>query len=93
MVVVVTDACAVVCVGCEYAERVQGCDGDGNAGVGHGGCVVAVSAGELIIQKSHVHTRLGSDHHQLIMPPISKDCSNNFLGRSFIYSMRMEHIE
>ena len=30
----ITGACAVVCVGCEYAE----CDGDGNAGVGDG-CV------------------------------------------------------
>ena len=28
-----------------YAERVQGCDGDGNAGVVAGGGVVAVSAG------------------------------------------------
>ena len=35
---------------------------------------------------------LGIDHHQLIMPPISKDCSNTFLERSFIYVcyMRME---
>ena len=32
---------------------------------------------ELINKKeSHVNTRLGTDHHQLIMPPISKDCSN-----------------
>ena len=28
-----------------YAERVRGCDGDGNAGVGAGGCVFAVNAG------------------------------------------------
>ena len=35
---------------------------------------------ELINKKeSHVNTRLGTDHHQLIMPPISKDCSNNFV--------------
>ena len=41
---------------------------------------------ELINKKeSHVNTRLGTDHHQLIMPPISKDCSNTFLERSFIY--------
>ena len=33
----------------------------------------------------HVNARLGTDHHQLIMPPISKDCSNTFLERSFIY--------
>ena len=42
---------------------------------------------ELINKKeSHVNTRLGTDHHQLIMPPISKDCSNTFLERSFIYA-------
>ena len=42
---------------------------------------------ELINTKeSHVNTRLGTDHHQLIMPPISKDCSNTFLERSFIYA-------
>ena len=27
-------ACTVVCVACGYAERVWGCEGDGNAGVG-----------------------------------------------------------
>ena len=37
--------CAVFCVGCEYAERVRGCEDDGNAGVGYGRDVVAVSAG------------------------------------------------
>ena len=26
------------------------------------------------IKESHVNTSLGTDHHQLIMPPISKDC-------------------
>ena len=42
---------------------------------------------ELINKKErHVITRLGTDHHQLIMPPISKDCSNTFLERSFIYT-------
>ena len=46
---------------------------------------------ELISRKeSYVNTRLGSDHHQLIIPPISKDCSNTFLGRSFIYAALCE---
>ena len=46
---------------------------------------------ELIHKKeSHVNTRLGTDHHQLIMPPISKDCSNTFLERSFIYAAPCE---
>ena len=31
---------------------------------------------ELVNKKeSHVNTRLGTDHPQLIMPPFSKDCS------------------
>ena len=35
---------------------------------------------ELISRKeSSVHARLGADHHELIMPPISKDGSNTFL--------------
>ena len=47
--------------------------------------------GELIGRKeSSVNTRLGADHHQLIMPPISKDCSNTFLQRSFIYAAPCE---
>ena len=33
------------CVACVYTERVRGCDGDGNAGVGAEGGMVAVSAG------------------------------------------------
>ena len=41
-------------------------------------------------KESHVNTRLGTDHHQLIMPAISKDCSNTFLGRSFIYAAPCE---
>ena len=46
---------------------------------------------ELINKKeSHVNTRLGTDHHQLIIPPISKDCSNTFLARSFIYAAPFE---
>ena len=37
-----------------------------------------------------MNTRLGTDHHQLIMLPISKDCSNTFLERSFIYAAPCE---
>ena len=36
-------------------------------------------------KESHVNTCLGTDH-QLIMPPISKDCPNTFLERSFIHA-------
>ena len=36
------DTCTVDCVTCEYPEKVRGCDGDCNAGVGAGGDVVAV---------------------------------------------------
>ena len=44
---------------------------------------------ELISRReSYVNTRLGSD--QLIMPPISKDCSNTFLEPSFIYAAPCE---
>ena len=33
---------------------------------------------ELIVGKeSSINTRLGADHHQLVMLPISKDCLNN----------------
>ena len=32
-----------VCVACVFAARLLGCEGDGNAGVGYGGDVVAVS--------------------------------------------------
>ena len=46
---------------------------------------------ELISRReSSVNTRLGADHHQLIMPPISKHCSNTFLERSFIYAAPCE---
>ena len=46
---------------------------------------------ELISRReSSVNTRLGSDQHQLIMPRISKDCSNTFLDRSFIYAAPCE---
>ena len=41
---------------------------------------------DLISRKeSNVNTRFGSDHHQLIISTIGKDCSNTFLERSFIY--------
>ena len=46
---------------------------------------------ELINKKeSHVNTRLETDHHQLIMPPISKDCSNTFRESSFIHAAPCE---
>ena len=46
---------------------------------------------ELINNKeSHVITRFETDHNQFIMPPISKDCSNTFLERSFIYATPYE---
>ena len=46
---------------------------------------------ELISRReSSVNTRLGSDQHQLIMPPISKDYSKTFLERSFIYAAPCE---
>ena len=42
---------------------------------------------ELISRrKSYVNTRLGADHHQLIIAPINQDCSNTFLERSFIHA-------
>ena len=40
---------------------------------------------ELINKKeSHVNTRLGTDHHQLIMPLISKDCLLSLSVHSFM---------
>ena len=39
------DAYTVVCVGCEHVERVREGEGDSKAGVGDGGCVIAVNAG------------------------------------------------
>ena len=52
---------------------------------------ICSSVCELISRReSSVNTRLGSDQHQLIMPPISKDCSNTFLERSFIYAAPCE---
>ena len=43
-VVAVTVMRVLFFVGCEYAERVQGSEGDGNTGMGDGGGVVALSA-------------------------------------------------
>ena len=37
-----------------------------------------------------LYIQYNTDHHQLIMPPISKDCSNTFLERSFIYAAPCE---
>ena len=49
---------------------------------------------KLITRKeSFVNTRLVTDQHQLIMPPISKDRSNTFLGSSFIYAAPCEWTE
>ena len=46
---------------------------------------------EMINKKeSHVNTRLGTDHHQLIIPPTSKDCFNTFLERSVIHAAPWE---
>ena len=46
---------------------------------------------ELISRRDRsVNTWLGADHQLLIMPPISKDCSNTFLERSFIYAAPCE---
>ena len=46
---------------------------------------------ELISRReNYVNTRLGADHHQLVMPPISKDCTDTFLERSFIYAAPYE---
>ena len=54
-------------------------------------CIIVCYLCELISRReSSVNTRLGSDQHQLIMPPISKDCSNTFLDRSFIYAAPCE---
>ena len=40
---------------------------------------------ELINKKeAHVNTRLGTDHHQLIMPPISKDLTLFLSVHSFM---------
>ena len=46
---------------------------------------------ELISRReSSVNMRLGADYRELIMPPISKDCSNTFLERSFIFAAPCE---
>ena len=43
--------------------------------------------------ESSVNTRLGADHHQFIIPLISKDCSDTFLERSFMYAASCECIK
>ena len=44
---------------------------------------------EFINKKErHVNTRLGTEHHHLIMPPISKDCFNTFLN---VHSFMLLH--
>ena len=43
----------------------------------------------IIRRESSVNTWLGADHHQLIMPSISKN-SKTFLVRSFIYAAPYE---
>ena len=46
---------------------------------------------ELINKKqSHVNSRFGTDHHQLIVPQISKICSNTFPEHLFIYAAPCE---
>ena len=46
---------------------------------------------ELISRReSSVNTQLRANPRQLIMPPISKDCPNPFLERSFIYAAPSE---
>ena len=41
-------------------------------------------------KESSVNTRLGTEKHQLMMPPIRKDCFNIFLRRSFIHAAPCE---
>ena len=53
--------------------------------LGFGICINYISRKE-----GNVNTRLGTEHHQFIMPPIRKDCSNTFLKRSFIYAAPCE---
>ena len=46
---------------------------------------------ELISRRENsVNMGWGADNHELIMPPISKDCSNTFLECSFIYATPCE---
>ena len=42
---------------------------------------------ELISRRESSINTFGADHHQLIMPQISKDCSKTFLERSFIFPL------
>ena len=49
-----------------------------------------ISMRESSVNKYKSEVSGGYGHHLLIMPPISKDCSNTFLGRSFIYAAPCE---
>ena len=66
-VVAVTDMCAVVYVGCEYAERLCGCEGDSNADVGDGGVVVEVNAGHEYVGGTRVSGIVSSAADELEM--------------------------
>ena len=35
-----------------------------------------------------MNTRLGADHHQLSIPPISRDCSTTFRASRMIVTLR-----
>ena len=42
------------------------------------------------MKENYVNTLLGTDHHQLIISTISKDCSNTFPEHSFISAVPCE---
>ena len=45
----------------------------------------------LVTRKDYVkNTRSSTDHYLLCTPPLSKDCSNTFLARSFLFSAPRE---
>ena len=45
----------------------------------------------LVTRKDYVkNTRSSTDHYLLCTPPLSKDCSNTFLERSFLFSAPRE---
>ena len=44
----------------------------------------------ILVQAQSSMRKSVNHQHQLIMPPISKDCSNIFLERSFIYAAPCE---
>ena len=71
-----------VSLNCRRSSKEQECARSGHSDI----CLVF----SYETPQLHVNTRLGTDHHQLIMPPISKDCSKTFLKYSFIYSAPCE---